>query len=306
MSMTLLQLLDAHRNDHETGISDNTLACWYRPAISLYRTFLGHEPTLDDLNQTSFNRWIDSMREAERPMATIKSRRNAILTLWRYATEEDMVPAPRKVRKIKLTAKNPVAWSPEEVSQLINTALHGKYSHRLIFETQIPRGIYFGSMIATAWDTALRLGDLLRIKPSDIQRLENGEGRLLWIQHKTGHAIRCRISPETMELIDQCIAHEPERERVWPLWGSQRKGTWADKLYRFVRRLVKEAGISTGTMRYVRRGAVTEAENISPGLGTALAGNRSRSVTVANYIDQTKLRTSDIVLPSVVRPRANG
>lgn len=85
---------------------------------------------------------------------------------------------------------------------------------------------------------------------------------------------------------------------------SQRQGMWADKLYRFVRRIVAESGVPKGTMRFVRRGAVTEAENISPGLGTALAGHRSRQVTIQNYIDQTKSRTSEIVLPSVVRPQA--
>ncbi len=55
-------------------------------------------------------------------------------------------------------------------------------------------------------------------------------------------------------------------------------------------------------MRFVRRGAVTEAENISPGLGTVLAGHRSRQVTVQNYIDQLKIRTQAIMLPTVVGP----
>ncbi len=62
MSKTLAELFDDYRNDHEYGISDGTMACWYRPAISGYRKFLGQEATIDDLNQVTFNRWFDSMR----------------------------------------------------------------------------------------------------------------------------------------------------------------------------------------------------------------------------------------------------
>ena len=300
MSMTLTQLLAQYRADHETGIAESTMACWYLPAVSCLRRHIGREPTIADLNQATINGWLDRLREDAKPQATIKTRRAAIMTLWRFAVEEDLAQPPKKVRKVKLLPRNPVAWSPAEVAQLIETARTHEGAHKKMRFSGVPTGVYFAALICVAWDTALRLGDLMRLRPCDVQRCDDGSGRLLITQHKTGYIVQCRISAESMQLLDECIGYNPDRALIWPTKGTRRRG-----IYQRIKKFVELAGITQGTLRFVRRGAATAAEAV-PGAGTVLLGHRSRQTTVQSYLDQTKITASAIVLPSVVRPRTTG
>ena len=296
--MDIWKLFDRFCCEHETGISQSNKDCWYKPAISGFEKYLGRIATINDLTDQTLTAWVDAMK-ISLAAATVKSRRNAILSLWRFAYANDFVlNPPKKVRKVKVPKKNPQALTPEQTRQLIDYALNRSRSKSFIPESSIPNGLYFASLFASAWDTALRFGDLLELTTADIHRLNEGGGILVKTQRKTGDIVRCRVSTATLRLIDESLAAQP-RACIWPLWGTALDQSWRHRnLFKRIKTIFSGAGIP-GRFHCIRRGAVTEAENISPGLGTVIAGHRSRDVTVRHYIDQTLIRNDGIKLPTV-------
>ena len=346
-SKTLRAIADFRTIEHEVGICKSS-AEQYGYAITSFARFLGHEPTLDDLTSEKVNSWLESLREKNKP-ATIKGKRTHLLVLWRFAFNEGFIEhLPRKIRKVRLPIADPIAWTHEEISKLVETALgldpwprYSKAFYRHLKEAidskdplefmtakgcritdggrattikqlknefsrlkagntfagrdydGIRHSIWFASLVAAAWDSGLRLGDLLRIDPSTIRRFEDG-GRLRITQSKTQYPIECWLNDSTLELIDRCMAEgDPRRKVLWPAPKSKQR-LWHD-----FRILVAEAEVRPGQFRWIRRGAGSAAEALRFGAGTALLGHRTRDVTVRHYLDPSIAQQELIRLPSI-------
>ncbi len=118
---SLREFLEDFLFNHEFGVAPVTVECYYKPAISDFSKFLGRDALVSDLNRESVNRWIISKQEAGCPGSTIRTRRSAILALWRGAWVNDILPGgPDRIRRIR-TARKPVqAWERSEMVQLMN------------------------------------------------------------------------------------------------------------------------------------------------------------------------------------------
>lgn len=132
----------------------------------------------------------------------------------------------------------------------------------------------------SAWDTGLRLGDLLSLERDWIVR-DNGQGLLRIVQSKTQREHLCRISRSTMEVIDRVLAVKASR-LIWPMDFHRRK------FFSEFQRILKVAEM-TGSFRYLRRSAVTHAESLERGLGQRLAGHSDPRTTKQSYIDESLL-----------------
>lgn len=276
--MTLHELIDEYVSSHPYGVSCSW-AAQLRWAVSAWSSFVGHPLTVDYLERVYLNSYIDWLR-ANRAPDTARSRRGAILALWRYAYEEGIVEhGPRKIRKLRPITRCPEAWTLDEVILLCDAARSLRRKWRGVTWSQ---ALWTESLFRAGYDSGLRLGDLLRLKASQV----GPQFRV--IQHKTGVPNIVGLHPATLALIDQCT-YDHKQKLAWPQWASR------DAVYRHIRKVVHMAPIREGTFRWLRRTAITQAEIANPGSGTTLAGHKHRSTTELWYIDRTQ--TDEAVLP---------
>ena len=270
--MLLATLVDHYIRHHPYGVSGGH-SRQLRMSVQAWEAFAGRSLELADLQADSLNTYLDWLRANRRP-DTVRTRRGNLLILWHHAFDAELTDvAPRRLRKLRPIARMPSAWTLEEVRTLIDEA------HRLpgtFWRTKIRRAPWWESLLRAAYDTGLRLGDLLRLSARDV-------GASMMIeQHKTGRPVHVSIRPATMALIDQSLADEP-RDVIWPLWGGE------ETFYLHFRRLVAASAIRPGTFRWLRRSAATQLEREQPGRGTELLGHASRRTTEAWYLDRSQL-----------------
>lgn len=276
-------LKSIYRLEHELKPSSEKVLC---ESIQAFSTWLGRCAMLTDLNEQTVNQHLLWMSENGRRPATIHSRRRLLLTFWRAAWEAELIrDLPRRVRKIKLPPSIPDAWTPDEVRQLVATCRNLKG----FMSNGISKARFWTSLALAAWDTGLRLGDLLTF---EARQLAAG-GRQTVIQNKTGYEQFVQLRPSTLEAIASALEDQSSRRLIWA-WPSRR-----EEFYLAFKRIVNTAGIRPGTFRWLRRGSITAVDVIKRGAGTDHAGHRDRATTVRHYIDQRQYEDDRPMPPEV-------
>ncbi len=280
--MLLRDLLDEYASAHEYGLRQSTIG-FHKAAIGSWEKFAKRRIQVDDLNSAEINRWLD-WTKLNRSPDTFRTARGAILTLWRFAHDQGIVQTePRAIRKVRIRRGSPTAWTPEELTRLIQAVADNGPWSRERHPSGIPQGIWWESIIRTAYDTGMRLGDILEAGPDQVSVIRTG-GVLRYVASKTGDEFFRSLTPKTLYYVQACIgANRHKQTLIWPLWATR------DAFYRHFRSIVKRAAIRKGTFRWIRRTAVTWADIASPGLGQQLAGHKSERVTAASYRDVSQI-----------------
>lgn len=265
--MLATDILQAYLDQHPYGVAASTEA----QLRSTWRVYLRscRSSGLEAFDCARANDWLDSLRETHKP-DTVRTQRGNLLAVWWWAYREQLIDEPPlRLRRLRPISRSPEAWTLEEVHTLVAVA--------------DAASIWWGSIVRVGYDTAARLGDLLRLRVADV-----AGDVISWRQGKTGRLTRARIRPETRDKLEvQCRGLPPESV-IWPLWGRR------EAFYRRFRRLVEAAGIRRGTFRWLRRAAATQMERIAPGRGTELLGHRSRTTTEQWYIDRGQLSAAPL------------
>jgi len=278
-SMKLEEFAYLYFGNHQTGIRKNTQDCYYLPAARQFDRSVA--VPVEAIDKTAANRFVDWLKLQNTSPKTQHGRRRAFGTLWIAANEAGLAPDPVPFRKIVVPKKSPVAWDFATVQSIVQSVAADKSN----WINGIEFGTYWSSLFAAAWDSALRLGDLLDLEYSWIQRDTDGSGLLRKIQNKTNREHLVRFNPRTMALIKVSMAQSPSRRLIWPLRTTRRR------FYEHVKRILKANG-NQGTFRFFRRSAITFVESQSPGLGQQLAGHQDSRTTRESYIDPLLLPRS--------------
>lgn len=262
-----------------------------RDMVRVLSAFAGRELTLSDLDENLASRWI-AWLERIYAAETCRSKQRALLCVWRYAADLDAATEPRKrrIRKVRKASPFHYAWTIEEIEKLLasipttmdpanwigrNPRFTPAWWEAVV--TQQYRGInpakFWVAFVRTAFDSGLRVGDVLSIRREWI----DAEGILVVQQQKTGNPIVCRLSPETVEAI--AATFPPDRELLFP-WAAN----WRQKFHVRFRELVKAAGIRPGTTKYLRRSRASYAERDTPGMARRVLGHTSAD-TWKRYVD---------------------
>lgn len=270
--MFLLQLVERYTLDCAIGASDS-----YREqllvAVRLYCRFLGQNAKLADCTDDNVNHFCQWLLDNGRRHATAIGRRNSILTLWRYAYALGATNTfPARIRRIRSPHRVVRAWSIDEVRVLLFVAMNDDRQ----FTDGQPCGLWFGSLISSAWDSALRLGDLLLLNVANITASQQ-----VIRMNKTGDEVVIKLSIFSVKLIQQLTELTQAKDKIWPLWGRR------EAFYRRFASLVERAGITKGTFRWIRRGRLS-AIAASGADASLAAGHRSQLVTVRHYLDRSK------------------
>jgi integrase len=249
--MTPMELLKDYIDNHDIGLRTSSIECHYRPAIVLFLRATNCQD-VSTIDRNTVNGFVDWLRVQDLAQETKRSRRRGLLTLLQYAFDQGYLTDPLyRIKKIQVPRRMPRAWSIVQVQTLLETV--EELDRPPI--CRIPAWLWWSSLVCTGWDTGLRLGDLLSLERDWIDQY----GILRIVQSKTQREHIAQVNPSTMELISE-MRKLTASKLVWPMDYPRRK------FFSEFRDIVREAGL-TGTFRYIRRGAVTHAELIEPGLG---------------------------------------
>jgi len=265
--MSGIELLQAYIDSHDL---DRSTISWLTLIVGRYARHRGGAIDMEDFCATRVNRWISVMvEEARLSRITIKSYRRGLLILWRWAfLEKHVTYAPLGVKPIKAALPVPRGWNAPTVNLFIRHARNVKGCYRC----GIFRADYLDALARTKWDSGLRLGDLMRLKLSDI----DVDGRGAIVQKKTGNPITFRLRPSTLKAI---AAIRPEsRQRIFGGVVSRQK------LFHLVRQVCKEAGLQ-GSLKSIRKGAASAVERDYPGQAGKFLGHKTPGLAEKHYID---------------------
>ena len=203
--------------------------------------------------------WLE--RGLERSAYTIYGRRTILLVLLDVASDDGLCPAihRRKVRCPRRPALIPQCLTVKQAGRLIaacdpwDAYCRSTRYHRKLLPNGKPRGLFWKTFVATAWDTGFRLSDVLAIKREIIRP----DGHLTIVQAKSGRQNRRQVHPETLALIDELMAGD-ERGPIFEM------GCKHDQFYRHFKNLTTFAGVPC-TTKWIRRGSASEYERHNPG-----------------------------------------
>lgn len=251
-------------------VRDGTLY-QYVLAADLFERWAGGPVRLSELDEASVSAWLRDYSRTAAP-ATVRSKKTAVLVLWRAAADEGLCEEPRarRVRRVRVPQMPVVAWTKEEVERLLVTTARLPRWHRC----GLRRSEWWALAVRVAWDTGFRWGDLVTLPVAAVAP----DGFVSWSQSKTRKVVAVRLSPSTMEALRASLERVP-RALVLP-WPASRE-TFQDQ----VDLLVKKAGIRPGTWRWIRRGSGSDVELQEEGSGHRHLGN-TPAVFAASYADQ--------------------
>jgi len=236
--------------------------------------FVGHPISLAELSSDQVNAWLVSQQQSGLAAPTIHGKRRCIVTLWTAAHDAGLAPPVGRIRRIKCPELIPVGFLPGELSAMIRVAesLTGNVGRKV----KIPRRLWWPSFLMASYDTALRLSDVLSLERSWIWP----GGYLSIAQGKTGHTHRVQLRPSTLEAIDACMASQPDRRLIWPLWCNRNR--W----YPLFHAIRIAAGVETKkATKGIRILSASAVERSQPGCGSAHLGHRSPQLFERHYKD---------------------
>lgn len=260
---------------------------WLTLIVGRFARHNGGVLTAADFCREKVGAWLTSMVDSRQlSRTTIKSYRRGLLILWRWGYNQGHLPyPPLDVKPIKAPAPVPHGWNALEASRFLTHAafLAGSY------KCGIPRALFFVALIRVAWDTGLRLGDLLRLTTLDYDT--DGHGAI--VQHKTGRVVFFRLRPETLAAIE---AIRP-RSRPAIFGGVVSRA----KLFRAARRMATAAGL-VGGLRQLRKGGASEIERLYPGRGHRYLGHTGRQIAEKHYFDPRIISREVLLPPPLIDP----
>lgn len=237
--------------------------------------FVGRPLDLADLTEDLLNLWLRDNPRKWAP-STLRRRRADILTVWEYAVESghtETEPRRRRVRRVRVPRRIPIAWSTEELARMIAAAR--------TLRKYLPNGVRLGLLaeitIRVGYDTGLRCDDLLRLPRNCV----NSSPTRISQEKKRGDQVLCRVRQSTMDL----IATLPREECRVIAWPYRREYFYEGCWYKMLAAAGLPIGKSEGLQK-LRRTSISHAERKETGLGAIQAGHQPGSrVTAASYID---------------------
>ncbi|QDT74423.1 tyrosine-type recombinase/integrase [Lacipirellula limnantheis] len=247
-------------------------------------TFAQSDSLEDCFNEILVNRFLSSWPSETSPR-TVRSYRSDVLALWNAAADLDLVPypVPRRIKRPKCPALVIDCFTVEEAKAIL------AQSHKCKpypMKTGVCRRVYWPAVIALAWDTGLRRGDVWNFRKSWIR--DDGSARV--IQQKTGQSVTVRLHPSTIELLNRIPFDQATR---WP------GGANCPRFCKQFKDIARSAGVFRGTFKWLRRASGSYVELVQPGAGGKHLGHSSPQVFGQHY--DARLTSAAAPMPPTLR-----
>ena len=272
-TISLAELFAAHYRPRRLLGRSPTTSLQYGIQIRHLARHLGHEPTLDDLDDETVAAFLERFAEGRTP-ATVNKARSHLLALWRFAHGRGLVAIGPDIDRLPEPERTPQAWSVDDLRRLFDAAA------KMPGELQgVPAGLWWVALLRVMWSTGERRSALLAAQWSWLDRASG----VLLVPSQTRKggrkAMSYRLDPPALEALD--AIRRPPREIIWP-WPFCRETYWLHWS-----RLLRLAGLPDGRKRKSHSLRVSHASHLERAGGDATRDMRhaSRAVTERSYLD---------------------
>jgi integrase len=158
------------------GITDRTCEL-YELTIRPFSQFIGHDATLDDLDELAIARFL-SHRLKTRAAATAAKDRAQLRAMWELAARKGFVKTWPMVKRIVVPERIPEAWLTDEMTRLFRAIESEKG-----WITGIKASLWWRAIVMLGYQTGERCGGLLALRWRDaseagvVFRAEGRKGR---------------------------------------------------------------------------------------------------------------------------------
>jgi len=214
--MLLTRLCELYR-DSRLDLKENS----YDQILYAIRSLDKHagEPvSLNDLSKPLVVSWLRTLIDTGISPATVNRRRTHILTLWKYAAEEERIISdpPRTIPKAKVPDRIPSSWTVDEISRIL------EYCDKApTFSDWGPP--HWRALVLTIYDTSLRVGCLFKV-PVNAFNLQD-QTITVDARYQKGNSTTCqKVSSETARALHAITACRSSNAPLFD-WcgGGQRK-----------------------------------------------------------------------------------
>lgn len=260
--------------------------------IRRYSQYLGHEATTHDLNAVSINRFLEH-RESVVKNATVVGERAILRALWSAANEAEpdspwYVPAkPARLRRLRREEVDVCGWDGDQLKSLLLATERQRGMFRTSAVGKVARAPFWRAFLLTAYDTGLRLGDMLRLTAEQI----TSEGSFRIKQNKTGKFLTIWISREAFEAIQFSLNLQPRKL----IFGGVLTKACFHKAWR---KMAREIGLRGGT-KFLRRTSGSMIERARPGQGHVHLGNGA-AVFAKHYRVERLINDKPVLPPRIM------
>lgn len=287
------------------NLSDRSVSM-YLSTLDRFRDFLGHDPTvddLDDLTAAKFLRWRQTHQHSRYKLispASLAKDSAHLRSLWTWLAKKrlkrsdgELIEFPDYARP-RVPKPVPKAYRAEELAKLIQTA-----KHRKGYISGKPAAWYWVTKLLAMFQTGERIGAILAIRWSEVD-LERHTLTFLAATRK-GHR-ETITRPITPQLAKYLAMHKgAPGERVWP-WLDDREML---SCYASLRVLCKTADVPYKPFHSVRKATASYLKRAGISAKKQL-GHSSEEMAETHYYDEeiTGRESNLDYLPDITEPSA--
>jgi integrase len=282
--MTLRELLK-DRVAPLKNLCDRTTAM-YEATLDRFRDFIGHEPTvddLDDLTAAKFLRWRQTTQHSRYKMispASLAKDSAHLRSLWTWLAKKrwkksngELLEFPDYARP-RVPKPRPVAYTADELSALVRAARHRKGT-----VAGKPAAWYWLTKLQAMFQTGERIGAVLALRWREVD-LERCTLTFLAATRKGRQdTITRAITPELARLM--ATQKGPPEALVWP-WLEDRKIL---SCYASLKVLCRSAGVPYHPFHSIRKATASYLKKAGKSAKKQL-GHSSEEMAETHYYDE--------------------
>lgn len=256
----------------------------YKYAIDDFGEFLGHIPTIEDLDDDALTLWASALLDGPLSVHTSREKLGRIISLWNWLARRGVVKTFPTIQRPPAPETLPKAWDKDELRRLFDAA---QWEDGWI--SGVPARKWWPALFSFAWSTAERRGACLAMEWKHVD-LERGVASIpASVRKGKRKPAVYHLWPEVVEMLRAIRA--PERERVFPWEFSE--GCY---FYRFGR-ILKRAGLPND------RKSKTHCLRVSHATWRAIAGGDASKALMHSDPETTRKSYLDSRLIPTVEER---
>jgi integrase len=217
---------------------------------------------------------------------TVKSERTILLSLWKWAYENNLVKSmPKSIAKIKIARKPTKAWTIDQCRDMIDATFQIKQTNK----SGVPLGLFIRTWLLLGYESGARYGDIFSFKYDDIDN-----NTLRWTMSKTGDPMTKILSDKCIENIFQLKLYNKTSDDRILGWVSGRRMS-----QRIMNKFLRDCGL-VGSSKFLRRSGATHIEMATPGMAKSHLGHRTSGLAEKSYLDFGQIRTKIPQTPQLI------
>lgn len=278
--MLLFDALERYKTRKLLGAAATTEGKFRRAIVAL-GVLVGHLPTVEDMTDDNIADLVAGVIAKGRSAYTANDYRSKLVALWTFCAKRKWIDTFPDVERLATEARNPVAWSREELSRVIAATRHAGGSIG-----GVPGSVWFRALILVLWDTGERIGAILRAERSQL----DGDTLIVPAAHRKGktrdmvftlHADTVAAIAAMRTTAGLLFPRECHTETIANRWRAclRAEGLPFDRQHMF----------------HCMRRSVASHAKAAGGDATALLDHSSSAITQASYIDRRIVPTARAV-----------